>query len=177
MTTKTNNPSPAFLVDHMLGRLAKYLRMLGFDTLYFSKADFNSFLKKARQEKRIALTRNTKIIGLNNSYNFLYITSDQLAEQLEEVIKYFDIEIEPEKWLTRCLSCNQELKETTPEEVKERVPPYIFSIHQEFFCCPQCKKVYWPGSHQKNMEETILKILKSQKAGFTLTIPENNQNS
>ncbi|MCX8012042.1 MAG: Mut7-C RNAse domain-containing protein [Desulfobacterota bacterium] len=164
MTTKKTSKSfpRTFLVDHMLGKLAKYLRILGFDTLYFNKPDFNSFLKKASKEKRIILTRNTKIVALDSSYNFLLITRDQPIEQLGEVIEYFDIKIELERCLTRCLCCNQELKEVTTEEVEEKVPPYIFSIHQEFFFCPQCKRAYWPGTHQKNMEKTILKIVAEQ---------------
>jgi uncharacterized protein with PIN domain len=151
-----------FLVDHTLGKLAKYLRMLGIDTVYFTQTDVFTLIEKASQEKRIILSRNTKLKTIGGFPDFVFITDDQPDKQLSEVFKYFKIHITHDHLLTRCLTCNQKLIAGNHEDVKGKVPPYILGIHKEFSLCPQCKKVYWKGTHLKKMKEIIWKVLEKK---------------
>jgi uncharacterized protein len=151
-----------FLVDHMLGKLAKYLRMLGVDTVYFTQTDVSTLIEKAYQEKRIILSRNTKLKHIDGFPDFVFINDDQPDKQLSEVLKYFKINISHDQLFTRCLTCNQKLIVGNHEDVKGKVPPYILGIHKEFSLCPQCKKVYWEGTHLKKMKEIIWKVLEKK---------------
>jgi uncharacterized protein len=151
-----------FLVDHMLGKLAKYLRMLGIDTVYFTQTDLSTLIEKACQEKRIILSRNTKLHKLKHigSFsNFVFIHDGQPDKQLKEVLEYFKVHISQEKLFTRCLRCNQKLILVNHEDVKGEAPPYILGIHKKFSLCPQCNKVYWEGTHLKKMKEIIWKVM------------------
>jgi uncharacterized protein with PIN domain len=148
-----------FLVDHMLGKLAKYLRMLGVDTVYFTQTDVSTLIEKAYQEKRIILSRNTKLRHIGGFLDFVFINDDQPDKQLSEVLKHFKIHISHDQLFTRCLTCNQKLIAGNHEDVKGKVPPYILGIHKEFSLCPLCKKVYWEGTHLKKMKEIIWKVL------------------
>jgi len=148
-----------FLVDSMLGKLAKYLLILGFDTVYFTQTNASSLFEKAYQEKRIILSRNTKLKHIDGFPNFVFINDDQPDKQLSEVIKHFKIHISRDQLFTRCLACNQKLIIGNHEDVKGKVPPYILGIHKEFSVCPHCKKVYWEGTHLKKMKEIIWKVL------------------
>jgi uncharacterized protein with PIN domain len=148
-----------FLVDHMLGKLAKYLLILGFDTVYFTQTDASTLIEKAYQEKRIILSRNTKLKHIGGFPDFVFINDGQPDKQLSEVLKHFEIHISHDQLFTRCLTCNQKLIAGNHEDVKEKVPSYILSIHKEFSLCPLCKKVYWKGTHLKKMEEIIWKVL------------------
>ena len=148
-----------FLVDSMLGKLAKYLLILGFDTVYFTQTDASTLIEKAYREKRIILSRNTKLKHIDGFPDFVFINDDQPDKQLSEVLKYFKIHISHDQLFTRCLTCNQKLIVGNHEDVKGKVPPYILGIHKEFSLCPQCKKVYWEGTHLKKMKEIIWKVL------------------
>jgi len=148
-----------FLVDHMLGKLVKYLRMLGVDTVYFTQTDVSMLIEKAYQEKRIILSRNTKLKHIDGLTNFVFINDDQPDKQLSEVLKYFKIRVSHDQLFTRCLTCNQKLIVDNHEDVKGKVPSYILGIHKEFSLCTQCKKVYWKGTHLKKMKEIIWKVL------------------
>ena len=151
-----------FLVDHMLGKLVKYLRMLGVDTVYFTQTDVSTLIEKAYQEKRIILSRNTKLKHIDGFPDFVFINDDQPDKQLSEVLKHFKIHISHDQLFTRCLTCNQKLIVGNHEDVKGKVPPYILGIHKEFSLCPQCKKVYWEGTHLKKMKEIIWEVLEKK---------------
>ncbi|HAX99543.1 MAG TPA: hypothetical protein DCY12_11820 [Candidatus Atribacteria bacterium] len=148
-----------FLVDHTLGKLAKYLRMLGVDAVYFTQTDVSTLIKKASQEKRIILSRNAKLKKITGLPDFVFINDNQPDKQLSTVVKYFKIHISHEQFFTRCLTCNQKLIVAHHEDVEGRVPLYVFETHKEFCLCPQCKKVYWEGTHLKKMREIIGKVL------------------
>lgn len=148
-----------FLVDPMLGKLAKYLLILGFDTVFFTQTDASTLIEKAYREKRIILSRNTKLKHIGGFPDFVFINDDQPDKQLSEVLKHFKIHISYDQLFTRCLTCNQKLIAGNHEDVKEKVPSYILSIHKEFSLCPLCKKVYWKGTHLKKMEEIIRQVL------------------
>mgnify|MGYP005639465611 CR=1 FL=1 len=152
-----------FLSDRMLGKLAKYLLMLGFDTLYFTKNDPFQLIDLAVKQNRIILSRDTKLKRFLNLPEHLFITEDLPEKQFRQVVESFKLRLDQKKLFTRCLCCNQRLLKKTPEEVKHLVPQYILTIHREFSICPQCKRVYWRGSHQKGMEEIIKKVFRDSR--------------
>jgi len=159
MDEKKENREIAFLVDRMLGKLATYLIMLGYDAAYCHELDSTLLVERAQREQRIILSRDTKLFQRSHLPEALFIEDDIPAHQLKQVIRHFDLKPEPQRFFTRCLRCNRRLRRAVPQEVMGMIPSYVFSVHQEFFRCPQCGRVYWKGSHRKQMEERIRTIL------------------
>ena len=150
-----------FLVDRMLGKLAKKLRMLGYDTIYYRGEDAYALIRWARQEGRVILTRNTKLIPRRPEDHILQVPEDDPSLQLKGLIQSRHIQIDEEKIFSRCLLCNALLDPITRVEVEGKVPDFIFHQHKEFFRCPQCQRIYWPGSHQENMQRRVEELLRS----------------
>lgn len=140
-----------FIADRMLGKLARRLRILGFDTPYSNRTDFGELLRIATEEKRIILTRNTLINNKKGEYRFLFINDDDPKKQLEEVITSLDLSVNHARAFTRCTVCNYELKRIKKEDVGGRVPDYIFEAHRDFSFCGKCDRIFWKGTHHKNM--------------------------
>ncbi|MBU4310951.1 Mut7-C RNAse domain-containing protein [bacterium] len=164
MTKKKSKPHSAkaswgkelkFVCDRMLGTLARFLRILGYDTLYPEESRDAELLFLAYTQGRVLLTRDTKM-GTRISPNIFVIKSAVPEEQLKKVVKEFKLKT-GENLFTRCLECNTPLVEVEKKEVKGRVPPYVFKHHDEFAKCPKCKKYYWSGTHIERMEERIKK--------------------
>jgi len=152
-----------FLTDTMLGKLAKYLRMLGFDTVYFPQGDRLCLIDLAVKQGRVFLTRDKTIVRtLSDLPELLCINDNSPIKQLQQVIKYFELTLNENNFFTRCLRCNQLLVKISAQEVEHRVPAYIATIQQEFFVCQKCERVYWKGTHQKRMSDMIKRITLSQ---------------
>ena len=148
-----------FICDDMLGTLAKWLRILGYDTLYGAKND-DELLKISKQENRILLTRDKNLYErTKNKSSSLYIKSMSLQEQLVLIYHKTDIKISKDKILSRCLICNTPLENKRKSEIRKDVPPYPLQHHEKFWKCPKCKRVYWKGSHWTNMSNQIQRIL------------------
>ena len=145
-----------FLADIMLGKLVKWLRILGFDTTYPSFDDDLSLILTARQEGRILLTRDTNLIKRRNICDFLFIKGDHWEEQLAGIVKGLKLEINfNSKIFSRCSLCNAPTKDVDKKEVKNYVPPYVFLTQDRFVYCPSCKKYYWRGTHSQRMIQII----------------------
>jgi len=144
-----------FLVDRMLGKLAKELRMLGYDTLYYRGENTYLLIKWGREEGRVILTRNTKLLPRKPEDRILRIMEDKPLSQLRELIKKGLVSLKEEIFFTRCLLCNHLLEKMTREEVEGNVPDFIFYQEKEFSRCPQCLRIYWKGSHQDHMQRRI----------------------
>jgi uncharacterized protein with PIN domain len=153
-----------FIVDRMLGKLAKQLRMLGYDALYYRGEDVYPLIRLGRQEGRVILTRNTKLIPRRPEDVILRITEDEPLLQLKELIQKANIKIDEGKVFSRCLLCNALLDAISRTEVEGKVPDFIFYQQREFFRCPQCQRIYWPGSHQENMKRRMEELLTSAKS-------------
>jgi len=138
-----------FIVDFMLGKLSRELRILGFDTIYVKAADRDEILRKALAEKRILLTRSR---AFPKREDILIINSEHVKEQLKEVISTFELEPKP---FTRCLVCNTPLESVKKETAKGKVPFFVYQTHDDFVYCKKCDKFYWQGSHYKNMTEKL----------------------
>jgi uncharacterized protein with PIN domain len=144
-----------FLVDRMLGKLVKGLRMLGYDTIYYQGEDPHQLIQSARQEGRGILTRNTKLIPKSSEDLILQIREDNPSFQLRELVQKGLISLDEANLFSRCLLCNALLNGIPRKEAEGKVPDFIFSHQKEFFRCPQCQKIYWQGSHKENMQRKV----------------------
>ncbi|HPQ05988.1 MAG TPA: Mut7-C RNAse domain-containing protein [Syntrophales bacterium] len=144
---------PRFLCDVHLGRLARWLRLLGFDTLYRRDLEDGEIVRTARKEGRIVLTRDGGILADGRINSFRPASTDP-DEQIVELLRVFSLEgrIRP---FTRCLECNTPLRQAAAEAVRDLVPPGVFTVTDEFCRCPTCGRVYWPGSHYEGMKGRI----------------------
>jgi uncharacterized protein with PIN domain len=147
------NESPTrFVVDGMLGSLARWLRILGYDTDYVNQRDDAELVRVARAEDRVLLTRDRELAGWRG-LQALLIESQSLDDQLAQVTAAFPLPPGPHPG--RCSVCNTLLVEATPEEVGHRVPRYVLKRHAHFQRCLGCDRVYWRGSHWRNMQARL----------------------
>lgn len=140
-----------FLCDHMLGSLARWLRFLGYDTVYPEPQRDADLLDLAEREGRILVTRDRDLA--RRAPNAFLVESVDLEEQLRAVTAAFDLDARAS--LTRCSVCNGVLKPVPHSEVADRVPPGIRERQTEFWRCAGCGRIYWPGSHHVRLVERI----------------------
>lgn len=138
-----------FLVDGTAGRLARWLRLLGFDTAYCECAADYRLAHLARVEGRVLLTRRKPASALPWAPAVL-LESDSLEEQLVQVARLYPL---PDKPLTRCSSCNSPLADVPRESVRGRVPPFVYETAPAFSRCSGCGHLYWPGTHHAGISE------------------------
>ena len=146
-------PQLKFAADRMLGRLAKWLRVLGQDVTYGRHLSGAGLIHAARRENRVILTRDRRL-SFKQPQEFLLIESDQFREQLRQVVSRFHL-IRRDDLFTRCLTCNFWLQPRSKDSVKGSVPEYVFSTQEEFFECAQCRRIYWPATHHQKMLQEI----------------------
>jgi uncharacterized protein len=138
-----------FIADAMLGSLAKRLRLLGFDVLYDRTLADNDVLRLALEQGRVILTRDTGLAARPLAQNHVLIKSDHVEEQLRQVLGAFSLSSSGP--LTRCSVCNQPLVPLGRDAARDRVPEHVQRTMAMFFECRECGRVYWEGSHVKNM--------------------------
>ena len=148
-----------FIADAMLGRLARWLRILGYDVSYESSISDDDLIAGALKEHRIILTMDRKLTERESAKNSLLIKSPFYKEQLKQVITYYNIDYKSGIF-TRCLVCNSLLVSIEKEKIKDRIPPYVYSTQDKFYICHQCKRVYWSGTHRIKILEMLDAILK-----------------
>jgi uncharacterized protein with PIN domain len=145
-----------FAADRMLGRLAKWLRVLGYDVIYGRHLSGHGLIRAARAEGRLILTRD-RSLARKQPPPLLFIDSNDYLEQLRQVVRV--CELHPAKGLfRRCLVCNSRLQTRTRESVQALVPPYVYVSQERFAWCGQCQKLYWPATHQQKMLAALEKI-------------------
>lgn len=147
-----------FILDVHLGKLARWLRMLGFDTLYRNDYDDPEIVAVAAQEGRTILTRDLGIMKRRAVTNGYHIQSTKPTEQLQEVLSRYDLlsQIRP---FHRCLVCNGLLQEVAKEAIVAQLEPKTILYYDDFFQCASCRKIYWQGSHFERMDRFIEKLL------------------
>lgn len=146
------------ILTRELGRLAKWLRIFGLDTIYFKQPRFARLLLVAMKENRIILTKNTRI-GNHRGVRIVRIKSDILSEQLSQSFKELNIEPKEDKMFSRCTICNEELTIIPKDEAKSRVPELVFQAQEKFLACPKCSRVYWQGTHWGNVSQIMEEIM------------------
>lgn len=153
MTSGAAAGAPRFLADAMLGRLATWLRVLGYDAEYDGAGDA-ALVARARAEDRILLTRDTGLLRRRDLPRHFFVRSDAVRAQLCEVLTGLRLPAQPAAE-PRCLRCNVRLDPRSRSEVEGRVPDFVWASHVRFWGCARCGRVYWPGTHRQHMAETI----------------------
>ncbi len=145
------------LVTKELGRLGKWLRILGLDTRYAEGENRSSIIFEAIKETRIIVTRDRRL-GEHHGVKTVLIKSDFLKEQLKQVFEELKLEIKPEGMFKRCTLCNELLVDVDKDSLRDLVPEYVFKTQEDFVQCPRCQRIYWQGTHWGNVKETIAKL-------------------
>jgi uncharacterized protein with PIN domain/sulfur carrier protein ThiS len=147
-----------FILDTHLGRLAAYLRALGFDTLYRNHCPDEDLARISRDEHRILLTRDVGLLKRSAVTHGHLMRETRPRLQLAEVVERFDLR-RSVALFTRCLSCNALLRSVDKESIATRLPERARSLYQEFLTCPTCNRIYWKGSHYERMQRMIAETL------------------
>lgn len=148
---------PKFVADVHLGRLTRYLRMMGFDVYYRNDLEDNEIVDISLKEKRTILTKDLGILKRNEVTHGYWIRSTKLEEQVKEALKRFDLQKEIKEF-SRCIECNELLKPVKKEMIIKQLPPKVAQSQNEFFHCPSCNKVYWKGTHYQRMLTFIKRL-------------------
>ncbi len=146
-----------FILTHEVGRLAKWLRILGFDSAYQKKDDKRELVLRSLREDRIVVSRNASLARYTG-IRFIHIKSDLLEAQLKQLKDEIGLPVNEEDMFTRCVICNEVLIEIKKVEVKDRVPEFVYRTNENFMRCPACNKIYWQGTHWGNVKEIIDKL-------------------
>ena len=150
-----------FIVDHNVGKLAKWLRMMGFDSLFFDGTDDSHMVARALAEGRVILTRDTGImkrrVVTSGRLKAVLINSEEPERHIQQLMDTLDLRHQFRPF-TLCLECNQPLVERSKEEVKERVPPYVYKTQSQYMECPACHRIYWRGTHWEAMTRKLKKF-------------------
>jgi uncharacterized protein with PIN domain len=148
-----------FIADEMLGKLARWLRAVGYDTVYYTGEGDSALVQQALQEDRIILTRDSHLVERKLARKSLLIRDDEPREQFRQVVNELELDLDLKSGLfSRCLICNRELFSVKKEDIRGRVPSYTYSTQSKFYECPDCGRIYWPGTHKDSMMEVISSI-------------------
>ncbi|MEJ2232806.1 MAG: Mut7-C RNAse domain-containing protein [Syntrophobacterales bacterium] len=149
-----------FVADRMLGKLAKWLRVLGFDVVYLRQAADEEIVERLR-EGRIFLTRGRRAGPWRQPGKVFVVHANEPKKQLREVVQGLRLDMIDGELFSRCLSCNCLLDTVNREEVRAEVPDYIYQTQSTFHRCSDCGKVFWSGSHSEKMRQQLEEILKN----------------
>ncbi len=149
-----------FLVDSMLGHIAMWLRLLGYDTYYEIDADDTHLLTLAANDHRILITRDIELCNRAKSKSIpcILLENNSHEEQLAYVIAAYNLRRIPDPNFSRCVHCNGKLIKVDKEHVKNRVPEKVYNYHEVFWVCLKCNQVYYVGKHWKNILEFFKKV-------------------
>jgi hypothetical protein len=148
---------PKFIADVHLGKLTRYLRMMGFDVLYKSNFDDKEIVSLSLTELRAILTKDRGILKRSEVTHGYWVRSTKIKEQVIEVIKRFDLK-NIIKEFSRCITCNSVLKPISKNEIIDDLPPRVSKSQVDFFRCSACKKNYWKGTHHQKMLSFIQSV-------------------
>jgi hypothetical protein len=151
-----------FILDVHLGKLAKYLRLFGFDTFYRKDYDDNEIIRLALSDKRIILTRDIDLLKNKLVTHGYWVRSQIPMKQLNEVIQRFDLKNEF-RIFTRCIECNGLIDQVSKQEILPRLLPMTRRYYRKFFRCTDCDRIYWQGSHYKRMKEYVKDLMNELK--------------
>ena len=152
---------PIFLVDAMLGTLARWLRILGYDAEYAGDAPDREIVRRSRAEGRIILTRDRELAFHRKGVRTIFIQSEDLGAQWRQLRD--DLGLSYDVTGSRCPECNVPLEPLSREEAKPLVPPYVYETQKEFKRCPRCGRVYWRATHWEKMNSHLRKILGAER--------------
>ena len=152
---------PKFIADVHLGRLTRYLRMLGIDVLYKNNFNDDEIVQLSSNERRAILTKDRGILKRNEVTHGYFVRSTKVEEQVKEILSRFNLQKEIKEFY-RCIECNSLLKPIKKEKIIDQLPPKVARLQNEFFECRLCNKIYWKGSHYHKMLSLIKQIISNQ---------------
>jgi hypothetical protein len=146
-----------FITDGMLGKLTRWLRMLGHDVEYSRSEDDKKLIEKAKSEKRILLTRDFRLYqqAMMQGVNVVLVEASTGPEKLADLAMRFNFNLEIDVTVSRCPKCNTEIKPVQKNMVIDKIPKTTSTYYNEFWECPNCGQVYWQGAHWKRIEKTL----------------------
>ena len=148
-----------FIADTMLGKLARWLRVMGCDVAYYREIGDAELVERAERSGRLILTRDTLLVRRRKvRNNHFFVEGDHFRDQVRQVVRAFAIEPFA-GFLSRCLECNALLQEIDRKSVEGRVPPYVFVTQEHFQICPNCGRLYWGGTHRERMAGELKEML------------------
>jgi len=155
---------PQFLLDGMLGSLTRWLRICGYDAEYLRNASDEELIRRAIDKRRILLTRDRLLYrkAIRAGAQAFFIKGNSDTEKLASVSRKFRLDLDPEK--SRCPQCDATLAVVEKEAVEGKVPSRTLEAYNEFWICVSCGKVYWKGSHWRNIIETVDEAMKQASA-------------
>jgi uncharacterized protein with PIN domain len=157
-----------FIVDINVGKLARWLRIIGYDTLLFNELDDGRMVKMALADGRIILTRDTQFIKrraiTSGKVKALLVEGEYPEEQLKHVITTLNLDYEHSPF-SLCLECNCRLVDREKEDLKNIVPPYVYKTQEYFKQCPECHRIYWQGTHWLAMNRKLSEFTTLKKKG------------
>ena len=152
-----------FIVDNNVGKLAKWLRIMGYNARFFEGSSDSQMVAIALAENRVILTRDTQIMRrrlvTSGQLKAILIQSDEPERQIRQVIDALKLDCQFQPF-SLCLECNQPLAERSRELVKDLVPPYVFQTQNQYMECPACHRIYWRGTHWQAMTKSLKKFIK-----------------
>ena len=146
-----------FIVDAMLGKLARWLRMLGQDVSYSVQFADNDLLCSSKTEKRALLTRDLELYkrAISRGLEAFYVEGKTEANRLAEVAKLYGLTLEIDMNKSHCPACNTPIKAASKEQLRDKLKPNTYTYYDKFWQCPKCGQVYWQGAHWKQIIETL----------------------
>ena len=148
---------PRFIVDANVGKLARWLRMLGYDTVFINDIDDGELVSIAIRERRIIITKDTQImlrrVITGGRVKAVLIEDDDPRDQFRQLARA--VNLDQEYKFTRCLECNQPLEPRSKDEVEGLVPPYVFKTQSQYHQCPACQRIYWRATHWQHMSQVL----------------------
>ena len=164
-----------FVVDVNLGKLARRLRMLGFDTVYGNRLEDDEIVAISQRERRIILTRDRRLLFRKAVTHGYWLRSDDPGRQLEEVVARLDLSSQLRPFC-RCMACNGLIESVAAAEVWSRLEPLTRRYYEKFYRCQDCERIYWEGTHVKHMSETIRRM-RGCRGSYAVSVsaPDLNQ--
>ena len=154
-----------FIVDSNVGKLAKWLRIAGYDTVFVNNIDDNRLVRIALDQDRVLLTKDTHILKrrvvTSGRLKVVLIEHDNITEQLNQVFTALNLTGQRSPF-SLCIECNEPLVSMKKSDVKNLVPPYVFETQDQYMRCPRCHRIYWRGTHWERMSEELERIAASE---------------
>ena len=146
-----------FLTDGMLGKLTRWLRLLGYDVKYSRSLNDEQLIETAKRESRILLTRDLKLYrqATVQRINSFFVERTTEAKKLASLAKRFNLKLDFDATVSRCPKCNTQIKHIPKEKIVDKIPETTASYYDEFWQCPSCEKIYWQGAHWKRINKTL----------------------
>lgn len=147
-----------FVCDSTVGKLARILRMAGFDTAHVPKNDLARVIALSREEGRKILSRNSKYGGLQLASDFFHLSVDDPYQQFRQIVESLALAIDDTRFLSRCLNCNVPLAEVDRESVRNRLYDFVYRTQEHVYSCPYCQQLFWHGTHARAITSRLLEL-------------------